>query len=284
MGAIAERSQSDSRAIPERFPRLCRTWSPAGTRRCSHWRRPRRRLRAGTCDPRNRHHPPRSVCRCNPASTRIWKEPTSLSMAPFHIGSSSWHRQPSTCRVWGGEMSAITPGSIELSSCRRKGSGSSWLAALEVLQSLKFKSSKAPSSYSFSWVCGEGWPPGRLPVVLKMTMPSLPFQTQGVIFWKGSGSDAPDSDFANACTLLGVWGWPCAATQSTGRVCLPNGNNLQTSHKTQQTQRERPNFETTACFPLIYKAKCCCNNGKLSLQPILCHGDTAPAAVGWHRS
>lgn len=46
----------------------------------------------------------------------------------------------------------------------------------------------------------------------------------------------------------------------------------------QQIQRERPSFETTTCFTFICKAKCCCNNGELSLQHILCHGDTAPSA------
>lgn len=96
-------------------------------------------------------------------------------------------------------MFAIIPGSHKRGSAMGKAQvAPSWLY-LGFCNLLKFKWSKAPPSYSFSSaesVKGEHL--GRLPIVLNNTPPNL------TIFCRGSGSDAPEEDFANACTLLGV--------------------------------------------------------------------------------
>lgn len=215
---------------------LSRTWNPEDRRRCSHWLHLRRQLHGDTYGPHSHHHLFRSVFHCNPASTHIWNTRRSLLIACFNIHNNSTHRQPSTNLIWDGKVWAIILGNIKHNSCHQKRSRPSCLSAAEVLQSASIQAEQRdPILLLFlSQACGEGWLYSGLLLILKMTTSSLTLQTQRAMFCKGSCSDVSDYDFANVCTLPSVWGWPCAATQSTVRFHLPNGSNLQASHKTQQ--------------------------------------------------
>lgn len=215
---------------------LSRTWSPEDRRRCSHWRHLRRRLHGDTYGPRSHHHLFHSVFRCNPASTHIWNTRRSLLIACFNIHNNSTHRQPSTNLIWDGKVLAIIPGNIRHDSCHQKRSGSSCLSPAEVLQSAEIQSEQSDTILLLflSQVCGEEWSYSSLLIILKMTTSSLSLQTQRAIFCKGRIVLTSQMMILPMCPLLSVWGWPCAAAPSTVRFYLPNGSNLQASHKLQQ--------------------------------------------------